>query len=426
MSLITAPVRALSRFFGKAQSGIAALSLPSYANGTPTYTAPGFQNAVVHGLRKNEVIYACLQTKSNAVASIRLRVMDRATEQEIVEHPLRKLFERPNPFYGEFDLWRMLLLHRDLCGISYWEKLRNSMKQVVQLWPLRPDWVQPIRSSSNYIDGYKYGDSGTTEDQKRTLAVEDVMVFKNWDPMDLYGPLSPIAVAARTGDVDNALTDLTKLILEKGGIPPAVLTVQGVLDDGAITDIQRRWQMRYGGSTKWTTPAVLEHGATYQKVGMDFQEMGMESMDYRSEARICMVLDVPPILIHALVGLRRSTFNNFESTRKAWWTDSLQPMFKNIADTAGNDLLPEFGVDDSSVYLSWDYSQVAALSEESNTRYQRITNAYKGGLMSLNEARAELKLSDLGPTGDVFVHVTAGEDPGTPGGAVASGGLGSG
>ena len=112
-----------------------------------------------------------------------------------------------------------------------------------------------------------------------------------------------------------------------------------------------------------------------------------------------MILEVPPVLINATVGMRHSTYNNFESTRKVWWTDKLLPMFKHLGDTINGQLTPEFGED---VIAQWDFSRVPALQEESNARWERVTAAYSVGILTRNDARREMGLSDLGAEGEVF------------------------
>src|SRR3954462_4663570 len=87
---------------GKANRFVA-LMIPAWQEGQPIYPQASFENAVREGYRKNELIYACLQTKAQAPASVTLRIYDRATNHELPDHPLRKLMERPNPTFGEFD-----------------------------------------------------------------------------------------------------------------------------------------------------------------------------------------------------------------------------------------------------------------------------------------------------------------------------------
>lgn len=399
--------RAVERL-GLRRTKTVATMLPAWQNMTPTYTAPGFENTVKDGYRKNELIYACIAKTANTAASVSLRVFTQDGKTEIENHPLRSLLQQPNPYMAEFDLWVAVITLQKLCGVAYFEKVRSGAGLPVQLWPLRPDWVSVLRDSKKFIAGYEYGPPGL--DPVR-LAKEDVLRFPLYDPLDMYRGTAPVAVAARTGDVDNATNDFLKLFFEHGAVPMGLLTSKQKLTDAMVSDIRRRWRERYGGWTKWTEPAVLDSDATYQQMGLDFEKMGFEVLDARNETRICMVLDVPPIIVGAKVGLDRSTFSNYGEARRAWWQDSLMPQYAHIADIVENDLAAEYG---AGLQIMWDFSQVPALQEENNSLWARMTEALRSGGITINEYRAELGMDET-PSGDVFLRPTSATEIGLDG-----------
>jgi HK97 family phage portal protein len=371
--------------------------MPTWERSKPVYPAARFAQNVTSGYRKNELIYACVAIKADAAAQPLLRVHDRQSGDELPEHPLRRLIEQPNPYMTEFDFFAATMVYLDLAGRSYWEKVRSRAGRVVQLWPLRPDWVAPISSPQAFIAGYEYRVPGI--ETPITLPPGDVLDFRVFDPLNLYQGLAPVQVAARVGDVDNATTDMIKLFLEKGGMPPGLLTTKQKLVDAEVAGIRRRWRERYGGYEKWTEPAVLDSDATYQRTGLTFQEMGFDVLDARSEARICMVLRVPPILVGAKVGLDRSTFSNYAEARKALWQDTLMPQYRRLRDECQSDLATEFGDD---LNLRWDVSGVPALQEDQSTLWERALKAFAAGGITRNEYRDMLG-QETTPSGDVFV-----------------------
>lgn len=381
-------------------SRVVAFMIPAWQDGQPVYPTASFETNVREGYKKNELIYACLTMKANTTASVSLKVFNKKTREEIPVHPLRQLIERPNDMMSEQDFWSFTIINRDLAGVAYWQKLRAPAGNVVALWPIRPDWLQPIQSSKG-ITGYKYGAPGDLNPQM--LDVADVLPFKLFDPLNLYGALSPVQVAGRVADVDNAATDFIKLFWEKGANPSGVFTSKLKLTDQAVKDIQRRWENRYGGFQKWTAPAVLDSDASYQRIGLTFKEMEFDSLDARNEARICMILQVPPGVVGATVGLARNTFSNYAEGRKSWWEDHLIPDYTFLAQHMTMDIAPEFGDD---VYCDWDFSRVPALQEERDTRWTRATAALTAGGITLNDFRKEVGLEDLGPAGEVrFVPI---------------------
>ncbi len=374
-----------------------ATMVPTWQEGQPSYPEVNFTNLVKHGWRKNELIFACVSKTSNTAAQVELRVRRKQDDQVLDDHPLRQLIRHPNRYMNEFDFWASVIIYTRLYGRAYYEKERNHGGQVIGLWSLRPDWVSVIISKSG-VGGYEYRIPGM---EPIPLAPDDVLEFKVWDPLGMFSTWPPAAVAARVGDIDNAVTDYLKLFFQKGGTPPGLLKTVQKLQDAQVEVIRRRWRERYGGVDHWLDPAVLDSDAEYQKIGLSFTEMGFDVLDARNEARICMVMDVPPILVGAKVGLDRSTFANYAEARRSWWQDSLLPLYASLQDTLDYNLTPDFGDD---IYLEWDFSRVPALQEERNERWKRATEAFRSGAITVNEFCEEVGLPTKGPAGEVYLR----------------------
>lgn len=379
---------------GKAQ----ALMLPTWQDNNPAYMEASYENLSRFGFRRNELIFACITKLASSASFVNLSVYRNQDDKQVADHPLARLMARPNPVMDAYDFWYSVVAFQKLAGAAYYEKERDRAGRVIRLWPLRPDYVRPIRSSATFLAGYEFQIPGQSPE---FLAAEDVLAFDLFDPLNQYRGYPPAAVAGRVADVDNASTDYLKLFMEKGGMPPGLLKTKQKLVDSDIESIRARWAARYGGSDHWLQPAVLDMDAEYQQVGMNFDQMGFDVLDARSEARICMVLGVPPILVGAKIGLDRSTFSNFEETRKTWWEDTITPIYWNFASTIQNDLVPEFGGD---VWVEFDFSQVPALKENEDAIWTRANAGIAQGVMTVNEWREMVGLPDIGPSGEIFLR----------------------
>ncbi len=371
--------------------------IPIHADGQPIWSGTNFRELATFGFSKNELIFACIQASALTASTVSLKVHRANDDAPVEDHPLARLIRNPNPFMTEFDLWAALIIYLKLAGRAYFEKERSEGGKVVALWPLRPDWVHPIASSEKGIGGYQFAPPGVPP---VVLPAEDVLDFKLWDPLNMIMGHSPTAVAARVGDVDNAVTDFIKLFIEKGGIPPGIIKTTQSLTDADVADIRERWAERYGGWKKWTVPAVLDKDAEYKRTGLTFDEMGFDTLDARNEVRICMVLQVPPIIVGAKIGLERSTYANYGEARKAWWEDFLTPQYKLIMNEIQNDLVSEF---DEALTVKWDFSEVPAFQEDANLRWTRATTAFQAGAITRNEFYAEIGGEDRGPRGETYM-----------------------
>lgn len=366
-------------------SALRAKLIASWEKDRPIYPEINFENLVRHGYRRNELIFACLNKTASAAASISLSVQTR-DGTPVPDHPIKQLIQRPNPFMNEYDLWASIKITQKIAGIAYFEKEVTRGGDVVAIWPLRPDWVRPVLRSRIEISHYEYRLPGQAP---ATIDADRVLAFPLWDPLGQFIIWSPVATAMRVGAVDNAATDYIKLFFEKGASPPGLLKVKQRLDEKRTAEIRARWRERYGGYESWLDPAVLDVDAEYQRIGSSFQEMGMDVLDARNESRICAVLDVPPIIVGANVGLQRSTFSNYAEARESWWQDALIPSFENLLDTLQNQL-PETMLD--GVRLIWDYSHVPAMVELNLRRSQQMLEAAKAGLITRNEYRIAINL----------------------------------
>lgn len=361
-----------------------------------------FENYVKEGFKRNELVYSAVSATANTAASVALQIHDKKTNIVDAEHPVRQLIEHPNSLWDEFDLWTTVIVHMKLAGVAYLQKRRDGTGRVTELWPIRPDYVRPVINEQDGLAAFRIVIGGVDVE---TLPAEDVMRFSLPDPLDMFRALSPVEVLARSADVDNSLTDFLKMFMDRGGVPQAILTTKTMLDDDAIADIQRRWEDRYGGYRNWMrAPAVLDADATYQRIGLSFDEMQFENLDGRNESRICMVLQVPPIIIGATIGLARSTFSNYQEARKMWWEDILMSLYTRLANVVNQQLVPEF---DTAVVAEWDFTKVPALQEERNARWSRATAAFTGGVITRNMALEEMGLENVGAEGEVFIQSIA-------------------
>lgn len=376
----------------------AALTLPTWQRGQPYYELQTFENYVTHGYRKNELIFACIEAHQLTAASVSYRVYDRRSGDDLPDHPLRRLLERPNPFMSEYEFLWLITGFLKLAGKAYFEKVYDRSGNLVALWPMRPDFVEIMPDQHRFIGAYRYTVPGVAQID---MPAEQVLAIRNTDPLDPYRSFAPVQVAARVGDVDNHITDYIKLFFERGAMPSGILKIDKPLTDAEVAGLRRRWAERYGGFNRWFEPAVLDQHADYQRIELSFAEMQFEVLDDRDEARICAVLRVPPIIAGARIGLKFGTYSNYEEARKMWWQDVLKPQYEFISDALTRDLARDYG---DEVEIRADLSNVPALQESESHKWQRAERALAGGWMTVNEVREYLGLSTIGVAGDVFLR----------------------
>lgn len=369
---------------------------------SPSYSKVNFSVNVQQRFKKNELIFACINKTANSASQVVLKVKSSRTNKFLTRHPLQKLIERPNRFMQETDLWKTIIVLWKLAGRAVLEKERNRAGQVIGLWPLRPDWLEIVPDPVELVAGFNFGMPGS--DKKVFIPYRDVVDLPLIDavwPIVPFTPDAPASIAARTADVDNQITDYIKLFFEKGGVPPGLLKTKQKLIESQVEIIRRRWAARYGGFSNWVEPAILDSDAEYQKIGSTFEEMGFAFLDRRNESRICMIMDIPPAIVGAFVGIEKLNYDNYMTARQAWWEDSLLPMYESILDRLTLSLLPEFSGDN---YLEWDLSRVHALQQKQVSIHSMALSDLRGGGITVNEYRQDIGKDPIGIGGDVFLR----------------------
>ena len=103
------------------------------------------------------------------------------------------------------------------------------------------------------------------------------------------------------------------------------------------------------------------------------------------------MLGVPAIVAGLGAGLDRSTFSNVREAREMFTEAKLLPLWRFIAGEITLQLVPDF-TSDSSTIVDFDTSEVRALSDDQNAEALRLKTLVEAGIISTDEARAEIGL----------------------------------
>lgn len=369
----------------------------------PDTNAPALQNAYL----RNELVFACIEARTKAFSAPRLMIQSRnsdGTWSEIQGHPMRQLMMWPNASMDEAGFAESVGVSCDTVGLFYAEKVHSPAGAVVELHPLDATKMSPIPGPNNTVSKYIFKDGSTTIE----LPVEDVLVRRNPHPKSKWLGLSPTAVCLGTVDADSAQTDYVRAFFNNAGVPSGILKVKGTYTQEQSDAVRAKWRERFGRNWgKQHDVAVLDDNAEYVQLGSDLNKLDSEIMRAISESRICMVFDVPPLVIYSYVGLLRSTYSNLKEAWSGFWESTLMPMSTSYASWLTRNLLSEFESIDrikaEQVRCYFDYAQVQALQENATELETRARGFFVDGGMTLNELRAVGKLKP-DPAGDYYLR----------------------
>ncbi|HYW25766.1 MAG TPA: phage portal protein [Terriglobales bacterium] len=363
----------------------------------------------------NSAVFACLQAIATAVAEPELEVYDVSGGDriEVEDSPLGALLASPNPIYTLDTLlaYASVCLHVD--GNAYWRKLRSAGGNVVALWPISPSRVQVFteQGSTDFISYYRYWLSPGGQEQ---IPPADMVHFRlGLNDVDHRVGVSPLRQLLREVSSDEQATRYADRLLANLAINGLTLSFDKeappITQDQA-DELKARISGAYGGDNVGGA-AVLSPGAQLTALGFSPEQMDMKTLHRVPEERISAVLGVPAIVAGLGAGLDHATYSNVAQAREAFTEMKLIPLWRALAAQITLQLVPDF---DSSgrLVVDFDTSEVRALSVDQDALAVRLKTLVETGIISVDEARAELGLEPRGGA-DAIPAVAATPAPAT-------------
>lgn len=340
-------------------SSFAPIAIPAWQTGTAQNNDGKYLSFAREGYQANELVYAGIEELASSAAEPHMQV--KMSGQWRDDHPMLTLLNRPNAFMDRFAFWANVIMHLYIGGNAYALIVKSGSGRPVELWLMRPDRVQIVPSKTDYIARYEY-DGG---DGKPTpLPVGDVIHWKKRSPTDDFYGQSPLLAGSGRIDIDNYMKSFVSTFFKRAGIPVGMLNVEGALSPDEKSEIRDRFARDYGGPQGWHgLMIVAKNKASFTPMTRDLGNSGLvvPELDEIAEARILMLLGVPPELIGARVGMQNSSYAQKRSARESFWDETLAPLYKEMAGPLTLRLAPYYP---RITDVRFDLSDVRALQED--------------------------------------------------------------
>ncbi len=347
---------------------------------------------VLDGYIADELVYQCVDIRANAAGEPPIVGWQKTEsgEEKIQDGPVVDLLENPNQYMSRSRFWQTVMMHLDINGNAYVEKVRSGAGKVVELWIMRPDRTYVLPDRQRFIGGYRYEIGG----EKFVLPPENVIHFKTRHPLDDFYGLPPIAVLAGRVDLDVWSRKFTEAFFRNAGVPAGMLSIQKHLTADERRDLQRAFREQFGGENGWHRVMVMESGpnqaAEYTAMGMPLGSNGaaLNEVNETNETRILGVYGIPLSLIPTMAGSRANRGQTANVQEQAsFWQQTMVPQFRDIDSTLSmglRDDFPEFR------RFEHDLSKVQALQEDENARIERVIKKWQNQALTYQEYRSEL------------------------------------
>jgi HK97 family phage portal protein len=199
---------------------------------------------------------------------------DEPVRTEVTRHALLDVWNHPNDFYTRQAFVETVQQHLDLVGEGAIAIVKNVFGWPEELWPVRPDRIEPVPHPTKFLAGYVYT---SPSGEKVPLAVDELLHIKMPNPLDPYRGLGPVQAAMI--DIDSSIysAQWNRNFFINSAEPGGIIEVEKRLSDSDYNEMVKRWSEQHKGVSAAHRVGILEQGkwksAAFSQRDMQFAEL---------------------------------------------------------------------------------------------------------------------------------------------------------
>lgn len=344
-------------------------------------------------------VYACVSIRSKDVSRCLPRLMKEnsaRSEVPVKDHPVAKLFRRPNwiQTWAEFAL-QMHAAYL-LRGNAYAVILRNGKGDPVALIPVNPDGVTILEAAdgSIFYQVTRFGLFQMAALRGMPIAIpeEDVFHLKGLTFNMLVG-LSLIGIARDSLGLAMGLEQQAARFMKNGARPSGVLETAKTLSVEAGQRLRTQWEQLRAGIENAGRTAILEDGVQWK--AMQLSSVDLEFIKQRefAVAEVARWFDMPLYKLGVPQEMARIKFDDAD---QAYVNTTIMPDL----DLWEQKFVQKFNLDEEGLTADFDERRLLRAAEATRVNNQRLK--IMSGISTQNECRAENGDPPL-PGGDVLL-----------------------
>ena len=346
-------------------------------------------------------VYACVAAIGRASSSVPARLQRKLASGEFetdVGSGLAQMLEMPNPLQSQRKFFRAIAASQQLYGETFLILLRrggsgrmepvravgghgmmSTIEPPEEIWPVRGDLVEAVLDKNTKLPAeWRFQTAGGYVSYP-SHAVVQVAEVNPYNPLRGMGPMQ---AAYRTAAKDFVIDRYDEALLQNGGSPGGVLSVDGPLTDADQRAIREAWQEAQGRPEQHRKTAVLPQGTTYTEIGMTPQAMEHEALRSWDRQTLLSVFGVPPVVL----GLETLNYATAREQNRIFWETTILPYLDFLRDELQYKLIRRINGPDRELILDFDISEVSALREDMDAKVDRTLKLYEKGHRTFGES----------------------------------------
>lgn len=294
---------------------------------------------------------------------------------EVDEHELLNILESPHPQFTGRELRKVQQLHLDLTGECFlWlRRTLDGRRRVAGFEVVPPQCVTHLPGA----DGEPGKFLITYNRVSSTVDESEVLWLRHLDPENLYGRgVGRGHALGNEIDTAESIQEARQATFARGGLPAAVVGVEGEEGEDAAEDLEKKYQDKSNKPSSagwvWFVPGSV----SLSQIQQDFRALQMDESEKSLRDLFRQVWNIPPELLGDITSSNRSTA---ESARYTLAEFAVLPRLEFQRTEYQHRLVPL--VDPDAIL---DYDDPRPHSWE--RRHQAMTSSY-GPHVFFNEAR---------------------------------------
>lgn len=355
-------------------------ALASFTNRAPVPYAPragsGGRFPLLHRAGREQqlramgsvgTVFAIVNRQAKAVGAAEWKLYRKASSgrdedrTEVTSHAALDLWNSPNPFFNRQVFAEAGSQHKLLTGETWWVIAQHERANLpLELWPVRPDRMEPVPDPDNFLTGYMYyGPSG----EQIALRKEDVIFIRTPNPLDPYRGIGPVQSILMDIDATRYSAEWNRNFFLNSAEPGGVVEVDRRLGEQEFNELRARWAEQHKGVANAHRVALLENGMKW--VERSFSQRDMQFVELRSVARevIREAFGFPKAMLGTSEDVNRANAEAGEVMFARWL---IVPELDAIKAALNTQLLPLYGATGRG--LEFDYVSPVPEDEEAASR----------------------------------------------------------
>ena len=333
--------------------------------------------------------WRCVNIVSGALASIPWQVVVRTEQGEIEfpQHPIyRMLSVSPNPEMTPVVFKETMISHVLKYGNAYAEIVRDQGGRPVEIYPIPPDRVEPIRDDF----GDLYYRVTQAQDAQVIISPNDIFHVPglSWDGVKGY---SVFEVAAQNFRTAARIDHWTGKYFRDAMNPSGVITAPAELElsPAAMENMFQSFKRSIGSNAH--RPFVAAQGMDYKPISHTPEQAQFLETRLFIVREMCRLFGVPPYMVFASDAEPRA---NVEQQNREFMNQTLMPLGTKFEQEANRKLI----MFPKTYQIKIDYKSYTRGDNESRVKYYKDMRAM--GAMTINEVRRLEGLPAVDERGD--------------------------